>query len=222
MKKRREVLIPALSIFTIQFHHHPMLRIGITGGIGSGKSTVAQIFSVLGIPVYDADSAAKRLMSEDERLKEKIIENFGEASYAEGKLDRKYLAAQVFNNDQKTSLLNSIVHPATIRDAEEWIKQQTAPYVIKEAALIFESGSDKMLDKIIGVSSPLELRIERTMHRNNLTREQVLQRISLQMDEDEKLRLCDYVIVNDEHEMLIPQVLQLHEEFLKQSKQTPE
>ena len=197
-----------------------MLRIGITGGIGSGKSTVAQIFSVLDIPVYDADSAAKRLISEDERLKEKIIESFGEASYEEGKLDRKYLAAQVFNNDQKTSLLNSIVHPATIRDAEEWIQQQTAPYVIKEAALIFESGSDKMLDKIIGVSSPLELRIERTMHRNNLTREQVLQRISLQMDEDEKLRLCDYVIVNDEHEMLIPQVLQLHEEFLKESRQT--
>ena len=194
-----------------------MLRIGITGGIGSGKSTVAQIFYVLGIPVYDADSAAKRLMSEDIELKKKIIENFGEASYTEGKLDRKYVAAQVFNNEQKTSLLNSIVHPATIRDAEEWIQQQTAPYVIKEAALIFESGSDKMLDKIIGVSCPLELRIERTMHRNNLTREQVLQRISLQMDEEEKLRLCDYVIVNDEQEMLIPQVLKLHEEFLKES-----
>jgi len=197
-----------------------MLRIGITGGIGSGKSTVAQIFSVLGIPVYDADGAAIRLMSQADPLKEKIVETFGEASYTEGKLDRKYLAAQVFNNDRKTSLLNSIVHPATIRDAEEWIQQQTAPYVIKEAALIFESGSDKMLDKIIGVSCPLELRIERTMHRNNLTREQVSQRISLQMDEEEKLRLCDYIIVNDEREMLIPQVLQLHEEFLKETRQT--
>ena len=197
-----------------------MLRIGITGGIGSGKSTVAQLFSVLGIPVYDADSAAKRLMSEDALLKKQIIENFGEASYAEGKLDRKYVAAQIFNNEQKTTLLNSIVHPATISDAEKWMQQQTAPYVIKEAALIFESGSEKMLDKVIGVSCPLELRIERTMHRNNFTREQVLQRISLQMDEEEKLRLCDYVIVNDEREMLIPQVLKLHEEFLKESRET--
>jgi dephospho-CoA kinase len=194
-----------------------MLRIGITGGIGSGKSTVAGIFSVLGIPVYDADSAAKRLMSEDESLKEKIIEHFGEKSYLESKLNPKHLSQQVFNDTKKIELLNSIVHPATIKDAEEWMKKQKAPYLIKEAALIFESGSNKTLDKIIGVSSPLSLRVERTMKRNNITSEQVMDRINLQMNEEEKMRLCDYVIINDEEQMLIPQVLQLHEHFLKQS-----
>ena len=193
-----------------------MLRIGLTGGIGSGKSTVAHIFSVLGIPVYDADSAAKRLMSENEILKNKIIENFGDASYHNGQLNTKYLSEQVFNEAGKTDLLNSLVHPATIQDAEKWMKKQSAPYIIKEAALIFESGSNKMLDKVIGVSSPLSLRIERTMKRNNITRKQVMERINLQMNEEEKMRLCDYVIYNDEQQMLIPQVLQLHEQFLNQ------
>lgn len=192
-----------------------MLRIGITGGIGSGKSTVAKIFSVLGVPVYDADSSSKRLMNEDESLKKKIIENFGEESYVGGKLNRKYLAEKVFPDPQKTVLLNSFVHPVTIKDADEWMKRQTAPYVIKEAALIFESGSNKHLDRVIGVRSPECLRIERTMKRSNLTEKQVKERMALQMDEEEKMRLCDYVIINDEQQMLIPQVLLLHEKFLK-------
>lgn len=194
-----------------------MLRIGLTGGIGSGKSTVARIFSVLGIPVYDADSASKRLMSEDDKVKNEIIKHFSSESYLGNKLNTKYLAEQVFGNDKKTALLNSIVHPATIEDSEKWVKKQKAAYVIKEAALIFESGSNKTLDKVIGISSPLSLRIERTMKRNNITQEQVEQRINQQMDEDEKMRLCDYVIFNDEHQMLIPQVLQLHEKLLKMS-----
>lgn len=194
-----------------------MLRIGLTGGIGSGKSTVARIFSVLGIPVYDADSASKRLMSEDDKVKNEIINHFGNDSYNGDMLNTKYLAEQVFGNDKKTALLNSIVHPATIEDSEKWVKKQKAAYVIKEAALIFESGSNKTLDKVIGISSPLSLRIERTMKRNNITQEQVEQRINQQMDEDEKMRLCDYVIFNDEHQMLIPQVLQLHEKLLKMS-----
>lgn len=194
-----------------------MLRIGLTGGIGSGKSTVARIFSVLGIPVYDADSASKRLMSEDDNVKNEIINHFGNDSYTGDMLNTKYLAEQVFGNDKKTALLNSIVHPATIEDSEKWVKKQKAAYVIKEAALIFESGSNKTLDKVIGISSPLSLRIERTMKRNNITQEQVEQRINQQMDEDEKMRLCDYVIFNDEHQMLIPQVLQLHEKLLKMS-----
>ena len=193
-----------------------MLRIGLTGGIGSGKSTVAHIFSVLGIPVYDADSAAKRLMSEDEILKNEIIENFGKDSYHNGQLIPKHLSEQVFNDPKKTALLNSLVHPATIQDAKKWMEKQTAPYIIKEAALIFETGSNKMLDKVIGVSSPLSLRIERTMKRNNITSSQVMERIILQMNEDEKMRLCDYVIYNDEQQMLIPQVLQRHEQFLNQ------
>ena|SRR5665213_1208387 len=146
-----------------------MLRIGITGGIGSGKSTVSNIFSVLGIPVYDSDSASKRLMEEDTELKKKIIQSFGEESYSKGNLNRKYLSEQVFTDQKKIELLNSIVHPATIKDAEEWMIKQKAPYTIKEAALIFESGSNKLLDLVIGVSSPLPLRIERTIQRGNIS-----------------------------------------------------
>lgn len=194
-----------------------MLRIGITGGIGSGKSTVAQIFNVLGIPVYSSDDAAKRLMNEDKELKNNIVKSFGKESYSNGKLNRKYLAEQAFRDRTKIELLNSLVHPATIKDAIGWMEKQTAPYVIKEAALIFESGSDKFLDAVIGVKSPLSLRIERTMKRNNVTANEIEARIKLQMDEDEKMALCDYIIVNDERQMLIPQVLLLHEKFLKGS-----
>ena len=195
-----------------------MLRIGLTGGIGSGKSTVAHIFSVLGIPVYDSDTASKRLMAEDEILKDKIIQSFGKESYTKGRLNRKYLSEQVFSDPKKTDLLNSIVHPATIKDAEEWMKKQNSPYLIKEAALIFESGSNRFLDKVIGVSSPLSLRMERTMKRSNISAEQVKTRINLQMDEEEKMALCDYIIVNDEQQMLIPQVLLLHKKFLSLTK----
>ena len=192
-----------------------MLKIGLTGGIGSGKSTVAHIFEVLGIPVYYADTEAKKLMGANEELKASITRAFGEEAYVDGRLNREYIAAQVFNNDKKIELLNSLVHPATIKDAEEWIKIQRAAYVIKEAALIFESGSNKNLDYVIGVQSPLELRIKRVMDRDNIPAHQVKARMNQQMDDDLKLRLCDYVIVNDEHEMVIPQVLALHETFSK-------
>lgn len=192
-----------------------MLKIGLTGGIGSGKSTVAHIFEVLGIPVYYADTEAKKLMGANEELKASITRAFGEEAYVDGRLNREYIAAQVFNNDKKIELLNSLVHPATIKDAEEWIKIQRAAYVIKEAALIFESGSNKNLDYVIGVQSPLELRIKRVMDRDNIPAHQVKARMNQQMDDDLKLRLCDYVIVNDEHEMVIPQVVALHETFSK-------
>jgi len=192
-----------------------MLRIGLTGGIGSGKSTVARIFKVLGVPVYNADDEAKRLMTEDAALRTLIISAFGEESYTNGILNRKYLSAQVFNNSKKLNQLNSLVHPVTLKDADEWMKKQKAPYVIKEAALIFESGSQKMLDYVIGVKAPLALRIERTMERDHITSDKVEARINWQMTEDKKLSLCDYIIVNDEKQMLIPQVLALHETFLK-------
>ena len=193
-----------------------MLRIGLTGGIGSGKSTVARIFSVLGIPVYSSDDASKRLMNEDEELKNNIIKAFGKETYFNGKLNRKYLATKAFSDRNKIELLNSLVHPATIKDAIAWMEKQNAPYIIKEAALIFESGSDKLLDLVIGVKSPLSLRIERAMKRDNVTAAQVGARMKLQMDEEEKMDLCDYIIVNDEKEMMIPQVLLLHEIFLKE------
>jgi dephospho-CoA kinase len=195
-----------------------MLRIGLTGGIGSGKSTVARIFKVLGIPVYNADEASKKLMSEDQDLKNKIVAAFGDNSYNNGLLNRKFLSDQVFHDRKKLDLLNSIVHPATLKDVTAWLEKQDAPYIIKEAALIFESGSQKMLDYVIGVRAPLALRIEHTMRRDHATSEEVEARIHLQMDEEKKMQLCDFIIINDEQQMLIPQVLKLHNEFIKNEK----
>ncbi len=191
-----------------------MLRIGITGGIGSGKTTVSHVFEVLGIPVYYADDAAKRIMNEDDILKDKIQQAFGNEIYRDGRLDRKLLAEIVFNNPEKLSKLNAIVHPATLQDAANWMQRQTSPYALKEAALIFESGAQEQLDYVIGVTAPAPLRILRTMQRDNITREAVIARMDKQMDEVIKMKLCDFVIVNDEQQMLIPQVLQVHEKLL--------
>jgi dephospho-CoA kinase len=193
-----------------------MLKVGLTGGIGSGKSTIARIFEVLGIPVYYADEAAKNIMNSDKRLKAALIKNFGEQTYQSGQLNRAWLASIVFTDNQKLELLNSLTHPATIRDANKWIQQQTSPYIIKEAALLFESGADKYLDHIVGVSAPEELRIQRAMQRDHVKREDVLQRMSRQMNEEEKLKLCQSILINDEKEALIPQVLELHQRFLNQ------
>jgi dephospho-CoA kinase len=191
------------------------LKIGITGGIGSGKTTVARIFEVLGIPVYYADDAAKRIMNEDEFLKQQIIKEFGHESYEEGRLNRQYLASVVFRDKKKLAVLNALVHPATIRNSNLWMKNQSTPYAIREAALIFESGVQGQLDYVIGVSAPVELRIGRAMERDKLTREQVLERMDRQINETIKMRLCDFVIVNDGKKPVIPQVLKLHEKLLK-------
>jgi len=186
-----------------------ILKVGITGGIGSGKSTVAKIFGLLGIPVLYADDAAKKLMNEDEHLKAKIISAFGINSYNNGTLNRPFIAAKVFNNPAQLTLLNSIVHPATIADADKWMQKQTTPYAIKEAALLFESGAEKWLDKVIGVYAPAPLRIQRVMQRDGITAAEVTARLNKQMDEEEKMGLCDYIVKNDEQELLIPQVLKL-------------
>ena len=190
-----------------------MLYIGLTGGMGSGKTTVANIFSVLGIPVFDADAAAKKIMTEDEALKNSIVEIFGKETYISGKLNRKYLADIVFQDPFQLERLNALVHPASIAAAKKWMQQQDAPYVIKEAALFFESGSAAGLDYIIGVYAPPSIRINRVMKRDGMERSQVLNRMSHQLDEEIKMKLCDFVVVNDEQRLLIPQVLELHEKF---------
>jgi dephospho-CoA kinase len=191
-----------------------MYKIGLTGGIGSGKTTVAKVFETLGIPIYYADATAKELMNKDEVLKQQIIQHFGEQAYENNVLNRKYLAQQVFNNPTQLELLNSLVHPATIQAANHWFTMQTAPYCIKEAALIFESGSQKDLDFVIGVYAPTPLRIQRVMKRDNITREEVQQRMDKQINETVKMRLCDFVITNDEQNLVIPQVMALHEKLL--------
>lgn len=195
-----------------------VLRIGLTGGIGSGKSTVAQLFELLGVPVYYADDAAKQLMNTNEELKSLIKKNFGEQAYKNNELDRQYMASVVFNDPEKLGLLNSLVHPATLKDAEQWLNRQTTAYTIKEAALLFESGADKMLDYVIGITAPEQLRIERVMKRDEVSREEVMKRLSKQMNEEEKIKRCDFILINDETQLLIPQVLELHQKLINLSQ----
>jgi len=190
------------------------MRIGITGGIGSGKSTVAKIFETLGVPVYYADDAARRIMNENEALREAIQKSFGKETYINKQLNRSYLASIVFGNEEKLALLNEFVHPLTIEDSEKWMQAQSGKYAIKEAALIFETDVWKGLDKVIGVSSPYELRLQRTMQRDSMSDEAVLARMSKQMNEEEKMKRCDFVIYNDETQLLIPQVIALHEKLV--------
>ena len=189
-------------------------KVGLTGGIGSGKSVVASVFKTLGIPVFDADSASKKLMEHDAELVSAIIISFGEKSYTNGKLNRKYIADIVFNDAYQLALLNSLTHPATIKAFEVWANQQSAPYIIKEAALLFEAGTATDLNIIIGVSAPHALRVKRVMQRDGITREDVLNRMNNQISDTVKMRLCDAVIINDEQQMIIEQVLALHEKLI--------
>ncbi len=192
-----------------------MQIIGITGGIGSGKTTVAKIFSLLGIPVYSADDAAKEIMVNDPLLVAQIREHFGDASYfADGSLNRKHISNIVFADKEQLEVLNSLVHPATIRDSEAWARRQNSPYVLKEAALMYETESFHHVDKVIVVSAPQALRIQRVMKRDGVDRNAVLARMHKQLDEAIKLKLADFIIYNDERQMVIPQVLSLHQRLL--------
>jgi dephospho-CoA kinase len=192
-----------------------MQHLGITGGIGSGKTTVCKIFETLGIPIYYADDRAKFLMSHDPNLIMGIIELFGQEAYLEPQvLNRAHIAQVAFNDKDKLTQLNALVHPAVARDGLEWqAAQYDVPYTLKEAALLYESGSYRSLDKIIVVTAPLELRIERVMARDGAKREEVEARIAKQMPESEKVNMADFVIYNDGEQALIPQVMSIHRQL---------
>ena len=188
--------------------------IGLTGGIGSGKSTVAKIFASLGVPVLDADATAKQIMNSDSSIKEELIALFGKEVYINGQLNRALLSQIVFGDAFKLAQLNAIVQPAAIQYAKDWAAQHSAPYVIKEAALFFESGSAESIHKMIGVTAPKYLRIQRVMQRDCITREEVLKRMEHQLEDSLKMKLCDWVIQNDDRQLLIPQVLAIQKEIL--------
>ncbi|MES2107562.1 MAG: dephospho-CoA kinase [Bacteroidota bacterium] len=189
-----------------------MLKIGLTGSIGSGKTTVSKAFEVLGVPVFYADDAAKKAMVTDQILIEAIKAEFGDASYLDdGALNRKHIANIVFNDGAYLARLNALVHPATFRAFDDWVKTiDNVPYVLKEAALLFESDSYKMCDYSITVTAPFETRIKRVMQRDNLTRAEIESREAKQFPEEKKAALADYIIINDDVQMVIPQVLELH------------
>ncbi len=213
---RNNPCLPAGKLFNPSIM---ILKVGLTGGIGSGKSTAAQIFEVLGVPVYYADIEARRLMNEDTELKKEISHILGERAYVNEILDRKYVASIVFSDPSKLEQLNSIVHPATKKDSENWMHRQSTPYAIHEAALVFEAKVSDRLDYVIGVSSPLELRIKRATERDKVNRDEILKRMHQQFDEEDKMSRCDFILVNDEQQLLIPQVLTLHETLIQLSKQ---
>ncbi len=196
-----------------------MKKIGITGGIGTGKTTVCKMLEKLGVPVYYADDRAKWLMHHDENLKNSLIDAFGDNVYdSTGQLDRAYLGGIVFNDRSKLDILNSIVHPAVFQDGKLWQEEQEArgvPYSLKEAALLFETGSYQLLDKIIVVAAPEEIRIKRVMSRDNISREEVLARINKQMPQAEKIQRADYVIENIDLDKLELDVKKIHQQLLE-------
>ncbi|TKC03971.1 dephospho-CoA kinase [Pedobacter frigoris] len=194
-----------------------MIKIGITGGIGSGKTTICRVFETLGILVFYADTVAKQIMVEDEILIKGVKDTFGHESYfGDGTLNNKYIANIVFNNEAELSKLNQLVHPAVFRAFDVWAAnlKTEVPYVLKEAALLFESGSYKMCDKNILVTAPLELKLNRVMKRDQVTADQVQARMDKQFTDEQKMKMADYLIHNDESNSLILQVLELHQLFL--------
>lgn len=187
-----------------------MLKVGITGGIGSGKSMVCQVFATLGIPVFKADDAARYLMEHDAALVASVKQLLGADVYDGAVLQRDKVSALVYNNELLRQQLNALVHPATIAYGEQWMESRSAPYVLKEAAIFFESGSHTTVDLMIGVYAPEEIRINRAMKRGGLKEERVRSIIASQMDEQEKMARCDYIVTNDDVQPVLPQVLAIH------------
>ena len=192
-----------------------MKLIGITGGIGSGKSTIAKVFMSLSYPVYNSDTKAKEFINSNEELINSIKLSFGNDIYNSNGLDRKKMASIVFNNPEKLELLNSIIHPAVGEDFEKWVDSQNTSFILKEAAILFETGIYRSLHKTILVSAPQETRIERVIKRDNTNQEEVLSRMNNQWSEEKKTELADYVIDNSGDKLVIPQVLEIIKQILK-------
>lgn len=197
-----------------------MLKVAITGGIGSGKSLVCQVFKTLGIPIFNADDTSNQLVENNLELKASIIELFGKEAYINGNYNRKFIGNIVFSNTEKLQLLNDLIHPLAIQAAKQWFEEQHAPYAIKEAAILFESNAQQDIDIVIGITAPEAVRIERVMQRTGYNKEEVIKRIALQMPEEEKMAKCDYVIQNDNKTAILPQLLRIHEALMIKSNTT--
>lgn len=195
-----------------------MMVVGLTGGIGSGKTTVAKMFEQLGIPVYIADDAGKILMKNSPEIKSQIIHLLGERAYSGNELDRKFIASEVFASKEKLEQLNSIIHPAVARNFLEWKAVQNVPYVIYEAAILFESGSNKKCDKVILVTAPQEIKISRLKKRDQSTLAEIQARMKLQWPDEKKRTIADFEIKNKEIGFTLQQVRKIHDFLLKASK----
>lgn len=197
----------------------PQLRLGVTGGIGSGKSSVCKVFSVLGIPVFYSDPEARAIMNNDLSLRPELNSIAGKDLYQSGTLDRAELAGLIFSNEELLARVNALVHPLVFRNFISWAEIQKTPYVIMEAAILFESGAWELVDRILTVVAPLDQRVERIIRGNQLTRQQVMDRIRNQMDDETKVKNSDYIIYNSEDDLIIPPVLRIHKDLLRQTGQ---
>ncbi|MBM3420736.1 MAG: dephospho-CoA kinase [Bacteroidetes bacterium] len=191
------------------------MKVGVTGGIGSGKTTVCRVFGILGVPVFDADSEARKIIDTDKRIQSRLSEIAGEDLYRTGSLDRKLLASLIFNNADLLGRVNSLIHPLVFSEFLRWASLQDFSYVIMEAAILFESGADVMVDKTITVAAPYEERIERAVSRSGLTEREIEDRVKNQFCQEDLIRRSDYVIMNGECDMIIPAVLEIHKNILK-------
>jgi len=193
-----------------------MIIVGLTGGIGSGKTTVAKQFFALGVPVYIADEEAKKLMHKSKIIKRKLLQLFGDKVYVDGALNKPFIADIIFNDSSYLEKMNAIIHPRVAKHFKKWMLKQTAPYVIKEVAILFENGGYKQCDYVITVTAPITLRIERLLKRDETTKRKIMAIMKNQWSDDEKVKLSDFVIDNTTLENTKSRVVSIHKQILKE------
>ncbi len=194
------------------------LRVGVTGGIGSGKSSVCKVFNALGIPVFEADEEARNITETDNQVRERLNEIVGTDLYNTGSLNRKLLASLIFNNRDMLLEVNRLIHPVVFKTFNEWALLQDAPYVIMEAAILFESGGDKLVDKVVVVTAPDKERIERVTSRSGMSTREVSDRIRNQFTQKEISSRADYIISNGDSDLVLPAIIKIHEDLIRRSK----